>query len=128
MLAWGLIGWLVDRSIGTDHVFLGIGIVLGGALGIYIVYLRYGKDDRDERLSPSASSFAASSRSLRCVVVVAALIGWLIGGADAAWSAGIAIVIVTGNFVAFALSIAWAAPDLADHDRASSRLAATSCA
>jgi hypothetical protein len=43
------------------------------------------------------------------VVLAAALIGWLIGGVDAAWSAGIAIVIVTGNFVAFALSVAWAA-------------------
>lgn len=46
MLAWGLVGWLADRWIGTDHVLFGIGIVLGGALGIYIVYLRYGKDDR----------------------------------------------------------------------------------
>jgi hypothetical protein len=29
-------------------VFLGIGIVLGAAAGIYIVYLEYGKEDRDE--------------------------------------------------------------------------------
>ena len=48
MLAWGLVGWLADQLVGTDHVFLGIGIVLGGASGMYIVYLRYGKDDRDD--------------------------------------------------------------------------------
>jgi ATP synthase protein I len=42
-------------------------------------------------------------------VLAAAAIGWAVGGADAAWSAAIGIVIVTGNFVAFALSVAWAA-------------------
>jgi ATP synthase protein I len=48
MLAWGLVGWVIDKLVGTDHVFLAIGIVLGGAAGVYIVYLRYGKGDRDE--------------------------------------------------------------------------------
>jgi ATP synthase protein I len=47
MLAWGLVGWLIDTLAGTGHVFFGIGVVLGGAGGVYIVYLRYGKDDRD---------------------------------------------------------------------------------
>jgi hypothetical protein len=37
------------------------------------------------------------------------LIGWLIDGSGAAWSAAIAIAVVAVNFVAFALSIAWAA-------------------
>ena len=37
------------------------------------------------------------------------LIGWLAGGSGAAWSAAIAITVVVVNFVAFALSIAWAA-------------------
>jgi F0F1-type ATP synthase assembly protein I len=46
MLAWGLVGWLLDRVVGTDHVLLGIGILVGGACGVYIVYLKYGKDDR----------------------------------------------------------------------------------
>jgi F0F1-type ATP synthase assembly protein I len=45
MLALGGVGWLFDKLVGTDHVFLAIGIVLGGASGVYIVYLRYGKDD-----------------------------------------------------------------------------------
>lgn len=43
------------------------------------------------------------------VAVVAFVIGWLLGGSGAAWSALIAVVVVAVNFVAFALSIAWAA-------------------
>ena len=46
MLALGLVGWLMDRAIGTNHVLFGVGIVAGGACGVYIVYLKYGKDDR----------------------------------------------------------------------------------
>ena len=37
-----------DRLLGTQ-VFVGIGIVLGGAGGVYIVYLRYGRGSRDDR-------------------------------------------------------------------------------
>jgi ATP synthase protein I len=48
MLTWGLVGWGIDKLAGTNHVFLAIGIVLGGAGGVYIVYLRYGKDDRGD--------------------------------------------------------------------------------
>jgi hypothetical protein len=40
--------------------------------------------------------------------VLAGVAGWLIDGSGAAWSAVIAIVIVYLNFVANALSIAWA--------------------
>jgi F0F1-type ATP synthase assembly protein I len=47
MLAWGGVGYLVDRLLGTQ-VFVGIGIVLGGAGGVYIVYLRYGRGNRDD--------------------------------------------------------------------------------
>jgi ATP synthase protein I len=43
------------------------------------------------------------------VMIAAGGVGWLIGGGDAAWSAAIAILVVTVNFVAFALSVAWAA-------------------
>ena len=41
--------------------------------------------------------------------VAAFAIGWFVGGSGAAWSALIAVVVVAANFVAFALSIAWAA-------------------
>jgi hypothetical protein len=40
---------------------------------------------------------------------VAALLGALLGGSGAAWSAGIGIVVVTVNFVVYARSVAWAA-------------------
>jgi ATP synthase protein I len=49
MLAWGGIGYLLDRLFGIHKVFLPIGILLGGAGGIYIVYLRYGRGSNDER-------------------------------------------------------------------------------
>ena len=44
---WGGIGYLVDRLVGSDRVFVAFGIVLGAAGGIYIVYQRYGKRGRD---------------------------------------------------------------------------------
>jgi F0F1-type ATP synthase assembly protein I len=46
MLTLGLVGWLIDMLVGTSHVFLAVGIVLGGAGGVYAVYLRYGKGDQ----------------------------------------------------------------------------------
>jgi ATP synthase protein I len=47
MLVWGAIGYLIDRLVGTVHIFTGIGFVVGAAGGIYIVYLRYGRGERD---------------------------------------------------------------------------------
>jgi F0F1-type ATP synthase assembly protein I len=41
----GLLGFLADRALGTDNVLTGIGFVIGAALGIYIVYVRYGRGD-----------------------------------------------------------------------------------
>lgn len=40
---------------------------------------------------------------------VAVLLGAYLGGAGAAWSAGIGVVVVTVNFVVYAASVAWAA-------------------
>jgi hypothetical protein len=42
-------------------------------------------------------------------LVAAYVLGRVFGGTDAAWSAAIAVVIVSINFVAAALSVAWAA-------------------
>jgi F0F1-type ATP synthase assembly protein I len=39
----GGLGYLLDRILGTGSVLTAVGIVAGGAVGIYIVYLRYGK-------------------------------------------------------------------------------------
>ncbi len=46
MVVWGGLGLLVDRLVGTSRVFLAIGVILGAAGGTYIVYLRYGKEER----------------------------------------------------------------------------------
>ena len=45
IVAWGGIGLLVDLLTGFRWVFLPIGMVLGVGLAIYIVYLRYGRDE-----------------------------------------------------------------------------------
>ena len=39
----GGFGYLLDRVLGTGTAFTAIGIVLGAASGIYIVYLRWGR-------------------------------------------------------------------------------------
>jgi F0F1-type ATP synthase assembly protein I len=44
ILAWGGIGYLVDRLVGFRWLFLPIGMVLGVGTAIYLVYLRYGRD------------------------------------------------------------------------------------
>jgi F0F1-type ATP synthase assembly protein I len=46
ILVWGGIGYLVDRLVGTESVFTVIGFLLGAIGGIYVVYLRYGKEGR----------------------------------------------------------------------------------
>ena len=43
----GMLGYLVDRLLGIEHVFLPIGFVLGGAAGVYIIWLRYGRGEGD---------------------------------------------------------------------------------
>lgn len=45
MLAWGGIGYLVDRLVWSQFVFTALGVVLGAAAGTYIVYLRFGRGD-----------------------------------------------------------------------------------
>jgi F0F1-type ATP synthase assembly protein I len=42
VVAWGGIGWLLDRWLGTG-LFVPIGIVVGFAGGFYLVIRRYGK-------------------------------------------------------------------------------------
>ena len=42
MLVWGGIGWLVDQWLGTRGIALGIGVVVGGAAGVYLIARRLG--------------------------------------------------------------------------------------
>lgn len=44
---WGGVGYLADRLLGFRWLFLPIGMVLGVAGGIYLVYLRYGKEKHE---------------------------------------------------------------------------------
>jgi F0F1-type ATP synthase assembly protein I len=45
ILVWGGLGYLLDRLVGTTHVFVTIGVILGAGCGVYLVYLRYGRGD-----------------------------------------------------------------------------------
>jgi ATP synthase protein I len=47
MLAWGAIGYGIDWLAGTSRIFTAIGFVLGAGGGIYLVYLRYGRERGD---------------------------------------------------------------------------------
>lgn len=42
MVVWGGVGWLVDRWLGTEGIAFGIGVVLGGAAGVYLIARRLG--------------------------------------------------------------------------------------
>ncbi|MDF9715470.1 hypothetical protein INN71_04425 [Nocardioides sp. ChNu-153] len=46
VLAYGLLGWLADRWLGTTFL-VAIGILVGAGLGIYMTFARY------NRASPS---------------------------------------------------------------------------
>jgi F0F1-type ATP synthase assembly protein I len=40
LLVWGGAGWLVDRWVGTDAVFLPIGLLFGISAAMYLVVVR----------------------------------------------------------------------------------------
>jgi F0F1-type ATP synthase assembly protein I len=46
-LVWGGVGYLIDRLVGWRWLFLPIGMVVGVSASIYLVYLRYGRDDHE---------------------------------------------------------------------------------
>lgn len=39
---YGILGWLADTWFGTSFL-VGVGIVLGAVLGVYLTYARFGK-------------------------------------------------------------------------------------
>ena len=43
VIAWGGIGWLLDRWLGTS-LFLPVGILVGAAGAFYLIIRRYGQD------------------------------------------------------------------------------------
>lgn len=44
-IVWGGLGTLVDHFAHTSRVFLPLGVVLGFVTSIYIVYVRFGRDN-----------------------------------------------------------------------------------
>jgi ATP synthase protein I len=48
LLVLGGLGYLGDRLLDTGKVLTAIGFVLGAGFGVYIVYLQYGKGQRDD--------------------------------------------------------------------------------
>jgi hypothetical protein len=49
IVAWGGIGYLVDRLLGMDrYVFTAFGFVIGAVGGIYLVYLRFGRGNGED--------------------------------------------------------------------------------
>jgi ATP synthase protein I len=57
-LLYGGLGWLLDRWLGTEPLFVLIGILGGMALSLYVVWVRYGAPDRRP---PAASPDAGHS-------------------------------------------------------------------
>lgn len=47
ILAWGGLGLLADWLLGFRWLFLPIGMVVGAAGSIYLIYLRYGREDSE---------------------------------------------------------------------------------
>ncbi len=43
MAFWGGTGWLVDRWLGWDRVAFPIGLIVGVAGALYLVYVRFGR-------------------------------------------------------------------------------------
>src|SRR2546423_10072859 len=52
LAVWGGIGYLIDRLAGFHALFLPIGLVIGAIGGVYIVVVRYGRDD-PPKLAPA---------------------------------------------------------------------------
>jgi len=48
ILVWGGAGYLVDRLVGIRWLFLPIGMLVGVSAAIYLVHLRFGRDERHE--------------------------------------------------------------------------------
>lgn len=44
-LVWGLIGAYLDRKFDAKPMYLALGLILGFVVSMYIVYVRYGRDE-----------------------------------------------------------------------------------
>ena len=51
VLLWAGIGWLLDRWLGTAPWFFAIGVLIGNAAGLYLIWLRAERMDREDATS-----------------------------------------------------------------------------
>jgi len=49
ILVCGGLGYLIDLLIGAGRVFFAVGMVAGAVVGVYLVYVQYGRGDGDGR-------------------------------------------------------------------------------
>jgi len=54
LVAWGGLGALADHLLDT-RLFFPIGLALGSVLGVYLVWVRYGRTDLPQAPRPSGS-------------------------------------------------------------------------
>ena len=47
ILVWGGVGYLVDRLVGFRWLFLPVGMLVGVSTSIYLVYLKFGRDEHE---------------------------------------------------------------------------------
>lgn len=45
-IVWGGVGFLLDRWLGTGRILTAVGVVVGSLTAFYIVYLRFGREER----------------------------------------------------------------------------------
>jgi F0F1-type ATP synthase assembly protein I len=61
-VVWGGVGWLLDRWWGTRFA-LPVGVILGMALGVYAVVVRYGVAPTQGGAKPAAAAAPVDARS-----------------------------------------------------------------
>jgi ATP synthase protein I len=61
VLVYGLLGWLADHLLGTAFL-LPVGIVLGAAMGVFVIIRRYGSGPES---APDPAAAARRRRSTR---------------------------------------------------------------
>lgn len=54
-VVWGCIGALLDRAMDSAPMYLALGLILGFALSMYIVYVRFGRETSPDGKSGGSS-------------------------------------------------------------------------
>lgn len=49
ILVYGGVGWALDRWLGFDAIFLPVGVILGAAIALYLVFVRLDRSPPEDR-------------------------------------------------------------------------------